>query len=104
MGRHTQVYETADKLRKALESGKAMTTKELSAATETLFVRSALSRLMDAGEVLKVNASTKKVAHHYIKTALLGKTSLKPSMPMVTAETPAGVLLLQSIVMKRPSA
>lgn len=99
MARHIQVYETAEKLREALTSGKAMTTRELSAVTGITYIRNALVLLMDAGEVLKVCASNKKVAHHYIKTSRLGKTVLKQNQSNAPIETPAGVLMLQSILL-----
>lgn len=99
MSRVTQVYEIAETLRQALASGKAMTNKELSAATGGLYIRASIMMLIDAGEVEIVKTNVKKIAHRYVKTYLLGKTILKRNKANSEVETPAGVLMLQSIML-----
>lgn len=98
MGRPVQVYEIAEKLRDAFAGGGAMTMRELQVTAGKNNVRGALVKLMQAGEVIKISTRSRKVAHHYIKTEQLGKTSLRPCLIPQIKETPAGVLMLQTLV------
>lgn len=89
-------YEKINKIRMLMKDGKQRTHLEIKEHIG-LDVRTALYSMIDASEIEAVDRPGRNLSTYYVATRHLGLIIKKPN----NQPTPAGVLLLQSIVMQQ---